>query len=182
MTTLLKNGTPVKDPWTAVRDDEPVPAGAHPLVSLARWRSDRAALTASGAPLAVRLEPGEHPGAIADDAHMFAMIALVFPSFTDGRAYSYARILRERLGFQGELRAQGDVLRDQFLFMRRCGFDALEVKKDADAAAWAEAVSAVSAAYQPALDSGGTGALRAPRGRTAPAAAVAAAAAAAVAA
>lgn len=162
MTTLLKHGIPMKDPWTALADDEPVPAGRKPLlVSLTRWRADRAALLDSGAQLAVRLAPGEHPDAVAADIRNFAMIALVFPAFTDGRAYSHARILRERMGFQGELRATGDVLRDQFLFMRRCGFDALEVKKDADAAAWAEAVGVVSAAYQPALDEC---AVRAPRG------------------
>ena len=57
----------------------------------------------------------------------------MFPKFQDGRAYSQARILRERLGFRGELRATGQVLRDQFVFMLRAGFDSFEVKKDADA-------------------------------------------------
>ena len=62
-----------------------------------------------------------------------AAVALVFPSFRDGRAYSQARLLRERYGFAGELRATGQVLRDQFVFMLRAGFDAFEVKKDSDA-------------------------------------------------
>ena len=89
-----------------------------------------------------------------------ALVALVFPSFRDGRAYSQARLLRERHGFRGELRATGDVLRDQFLFLTRAGFDAFEVKKDADAAAFASALARYSVFYQPAGD-GRMSALRA---------------------
>ena len=81
-----------------------------------------------------------------------ALIALVFPTFRDGRAYSQARQLREHFGFRGELRATGDVLRDQFLFLHRAGFDAFEVKKDADATAFAETVARYSVVYQPAGD------------------------------
>ena len=73
-----------------------------------------------------------------------ALIALVFPKFRDGRAYSQARLLRERYGFRGELRATGDVLRDQFQFLLRAGFDAFEVKKPADAAAFAQAAARFS--------------------------------------
>src|SRR6202011_4404375 len=81
-----------------------------------------------------------------------AVVALGFPSFRDGRAYSQARLLRERYGCEGELRATGQVLRDQFVFMLRAGFDAFEVKKDADAAAFAETVKRYSVFYQPTGD------------------------------
>ena len=81
-----------------------------------------------------------------------ALVALVFPSFRDGRAYSQARLLREQHGFHGELRATGDILRDQFLFLLRAGFDAFEVKKDADAEAFAAAVLRYSVFYQPTGD------------------------------
>jgi uncharacterized protein (DUF934 family) len=81
-----------------------------------------------------------------------AAVALVFPSFRDGRAYSQARLLRERHGYDGELRATGQVLRDQFVFMSRAGFDAFEVKKDADADAFAETVKRYSVFYQPTGD------------------------------
>jgi uncharacterized protein (DUF934 family) len=81
-----------------------------------------------------------------------AVVALVFPSFRDGRAYSQARLLRERYGYAGELRATGQVLRDQFVFMLRAGFDAFEVKKDADADAFAETVKRYSVFYQPTGD------------------------------
>jgi uncharacterized protein (DUF934 family) len=79
-------------------------------------------------------------------------VALVFPTFKDGRAYSQARLLRERHQFRGELRATGQVLRDQLLFLQRAGFDSFEVKKDNDAAAFAEAVHRYSVFYQPTGD------------------------------
>src|SRR5205085_10127849 len=79
-----------------------------------------------------------------------AAVALVFPTFRDGRAYSQARLLRERYRYRGELRATGQVLRDQFLYMLRAGFDAFEVTKPADADAFTEATRRYSAFYQPA--------------------------------
>ena len=81
-----------------------------------------------------------------------AAVALVFPTFRDGRAYSQARLWRERHGYDGELRATGQVLRDQFVFMSRAGFDAFEVKKDADADAFAETMKRYSVFYQPTGD------------------------------
>jgi uncharacterized protein (DUF934 family) len=81
-----------------------------------------------------------------------AVIALAFPSFRDGRAYSQARVLRERHGYRGELRATGQVLRDQFIFMLRAGFDAFKVKKESDAEAFAATVKRYSVFYQPTGD------------------------------
>jgi len=81
-----------------------------------------------------------------------AAVALVFPTFRDGRAYSQSRLLRERHGYDGELRATGQVLRDQFVFMSRAGFDAFEVKKDADADAFASTMQRYSVFYQPTGD------------------------------
>jgi uncharacterized protein (DUF934 family) len=81
-----------------------------------------------------------------------SLIALVFPKFRDGRAYSQARLLRERYGYRCELRATGDVLRDQFQFLVRAGFDAFEVKKPADARVFAESVARYSVFYQPSAD------------------------------
>jgi uncharacterized protein (DUF934 family) len=69
---------------------------------------------------------------IADDLEHFQVIALNFPAFTDGRHYSSARLLRDRYGYKGEMRAIGDVLRDQLFYMRRCGFDAFAVRPDRD--------------------------------------------------
>jgi uncharacterized protein (DUF934 family) len=79
-------------------------------------------------------------------------VALVFPTFRDGRAYSQARLLRERYNFRGELRATGQVLRDQFVFMLRAGFDAFEAKKESDALSFASTAKRYSVFYQPTGD------------------------------
>src|SRR5262249_23081875 len=89
-----------------------------------------------------------------------ALVALVFPTFKDGRAYSQARLIRERYAFRGELRATGQVLRDQLLFMHRAGFDAFEVSKDKDAAVFAESLKRYSVFSAPTGD-GRAGALTA---------------------
>ena len=89
----------------------------------------------------------------AEDFDKLALIAVRFPKFTDGRGYSIARVLR-RLGWQGELRAVGDVLRDQLFYMTRCGFDAFALRADQDAQAALTAFSDFSAPYQPAIDDG----------------------------
>jgi uncharacterized protein (DUF934 family) len=81
-----------------------------------------------------------------------ALIALNFPKFRDGRAYSQARLLREQYGYGGTLRATGDVLRDQFTFLVRAGFDSFDVKKPADARVFAESVERYSVFYQPSAD------------------------------
>ena len=80
-------------------------------------------------PLGLQLDAGAEPGDVADDLHRFSLICLQFDSFTDGRPYSQARLLRERYGYRCELRARGNILRDRVNFMRSCGIDALEVTK-----------------------------------------------------
>ncbi len=141
----------VQDQWVWVEDTEPVPDNAPAVVSFERWRGERARLVRRHAALGIRLAGGDDVAGIADDVARFGLIALEFPSFTDGRAYSSARLLRERYGFTGELRAVGNVLRDQFAFMQRCGFDTFEVR-EADAGAWREALAEVRVWYQPAGD------------------------------
>jgi uncharacterized protein (DUF934 family) len=148
---LIRDGQIVQDEWVWVADTEPVPDDAPAVVSLTRWREERASLSRRHAELGVRLVAGDDVADIAEDVANFGLIALEFPTFADGRAYSSARLLRERHGFTGELRAVGNVLRDQFSFMHRCGFDAFEVK-DADTAAWRSALGEVRVWYQPAAD------------------------------
>ena len=149
---IVKDGRVVEDAWQAVDDETPLPAGGPVLVSSTRWAAERDTLLARNAPLGVRLGAGEPAETIAEDIGRLQLIALPFPTFRDGRAFSTARILRERYGYAGELRAVGDVLRDQLLFMVRCGFDALEID-DADAAAtWAVEMARFSVVYQPTAD------------------------------
>ncbi len=149
---LIKDGKVVDDPWVAVAEDSDLPAGGAVIVTLERWRSSREDLLRRGGPLGIRLKSDQSPALIADDLSHFDVVALEFPRFTDGRAYSYARLLRERYDYKGEVRAVGDVLRDQFLFMHRCGFDAFEVADDAALGAWLKAMTEFSVWYQPAAD------------------------------
>lgn len=149
---LLKDGVVVRDPWIAVADDEALPAVGPVVVSLERWRKQRDELVARGDPLGTRLRSDESPAAIAADLGCFALIALEFPIFKDGRAFSYARLLRERYGYRGELRAVGNVLLEQLLFMHRCGFDAFELGSEHPVDDFVTATQEISVFYQPTAD------------------------------
>ena len=149
---LIKDGQVAHDPWTPVTDEAPLPEADAVLLSLERWQAERTALSGSNRPLGIGLRSDQPPALLEGDIERFALVALEFPKFTDGRAYSYARLLRERYGFTGELRAVGNVLRDQLQFMQRCGFDAFEVASDGDPEAWAEALTEITVVYQPAYD------------------------------
>jgi uncharacterized protein (DUF934 family) len=148
---LLKNGAAIDDRWRRLADGDPLPGSDAVIVTLARWRADRA-LAGRRGPLGLALKNGETVSTLAADLCRFELIALEFPKFTDGRAYTQARILRERLGFRGELRATGQVLLDQLLFMQRCGFDAFEIAKGEPVAAWRRATASFSVFYQPTGD------------------------------
>ena len=149
---LVKGGRITEDTFVHLADDAALPASGDVLVSAARLLRDPDAL----------LRPATKVGAIwpnsrdVDDLVAYldrlAAVALVFPTFRDGRAYSQARLLRERFSWRGELRATGQVLRDQFVFMLRAGFDSFEVKKQSDAEAFAETVKRYSVFYQPTGD------------------------------
>jgi uncharacterized protein (DUF934 family) len=149
---LIKDRRAVDDDWIALDGDAPAPPDASVIVALERWRRDRAGLVASGARLGVRLGGDDVVADIADDLDALDLVALTFPAFTDGRAYSMARLLRERHGFRGELRAVGHVLRDQASLMARCGFDAFELAPHVRVPDWIAALSEISVRYQPAAD------------------------------
>lgn len=148
----IKNSKISNDEWLHVGAEGDLPAQGNVIVPLARWVASRDELLARNAPLGLRLASNEAPEQIREDLGRFALIALEFPVFKDGRAYSYARLLREQYGFRGELRAVGNVLYDQFLFMRRCGFDAFEVEKDSDAQRFARALAEFTVRFQPDAD------------------------------
>ncbi len=148
---LIKEGVLAEDSWQALADEDELVEGPI-VVTLDRWQSEREALLSRNTPIGVRLKSDQTPALLADDLDRFAVVALEFPKFNDGRAYSYARLLRDRYAFKGEVRAVGNVLRDQFLLMQRCGFDAFEVANEAAAAAWEKAISEISVTYQPGAD------------------------------
>jgi uncharacterized protein (DUF934 family) len=149
---LVKQGRITTDPFVHVADGaEPEGDGAV-LVSAERFLADPDALLRRSGKLGVIWPNNRDLGELVPHLDRLAVVALVFPTFRDGRAYSQARLLRERHGYGGELRATGQVLRDQFVFMTRAGFDAFEVKKDTDAAAFAETMKRYSVFYQPTGD------------------------------
>lgn len=149
---LIKDGRIIADPWRFAADGDALPADGPVIVTLARWQAERDALLSRGAPVGVRLESKHMAELIVADLERISLVALEFPIFRDGRAYSTARLLRERHGFTGEVRAVGNVLRDQFLFMHRCGFDAFEVGDESAVEAWTQALGEFSVFYQPTSD------------------------------
>ena len=149
---LVKQGHIVEDVFVRVLDDAPIPDGVPVIVTAERFLADAAELAAREAPVGVLWPNNRRIAELEPWLARLALVALIFPKFRDGRAYSQARLLRERYGFRGELRATGEVLRDQFIFLIRAGFDSLEVTKAADAEAFAAAVSAYSVFYQPSTD------------------------------
>jgi uncharacterized protein (DUF934 family) len=137
MPQLIKDRAVVDDRWTLAREVgalADLPAGTPQIVPLAFWLPNREALLARG-DVGVWLAPTDDPAALSADIGALPVIAVDFPQFTDGRGYSIGRILRDHLGFKGELRAIGDVLRDQLFALAECGFDAFVIRKDRDAAA-----------------------------------------------
>lgn len=149
---LIKDGQLMDDAWAAVPDDAEVPSSGPVIISLSRWQTEREALSSRSDPIGVRLASHDQASDIASGLNRISLVALEFPTFRDGRAYSTARLLRERYGFQGELRAVGNVLRDQLLFMHRCGFNAFEIVSDDAVGSWNKAMEEFSACYQPAAD------------------------------
>lgn len=139
----------VADDWTHVADDDELPEGKAVVVSLARFRADRDKLVGRNAPLGLRLKSNEAPSSVAEDLGRIALVALEFPIFRDGRGYSHAVQLRQRFGFDGEIRAVGDVLWDQIPHMIRCGIDGFEVGDDFPLAAFEDARTVFTHHYQP---------------------------------
>jgi uncharacterized protein (DUF934 family) len=161
MASIIKNRAIVNDDWTVVRaaEDGTLPAvnelpAGKVLVPLALWQAERNALIASrgAAEIGVWLAPDSEPADIVGDFDTIALIGVDFPVFRDGRGYSIGRLLRERYGYKGELRAIGDVLRDQLAFMFRCGFDAYALRADKDFDDALKAFDEFSVQYQGAVD------------------------------
>ncbi|GLI25378.1 uncharacterized protein (DUF934 family) [Xanthobacter flavus] len=148
---LVKNGAPAEDIFTAVADDAALPDGPV-LVSAERFLKEADTLVARNDEIGVLWPNARDVAELKPYLSRLSVVALTFPKFRDGRAYSQARLLRERYGFKGELRAVGNVLRDQALMMARAGFDAFAFEKAADADAFNKALATYSHFYQPTGD------------------------------
>jgi uncharacterized protein (DUF934 family) len=149
---LVKGGKIAEDLFVHVADGTDLPGEGAVLVSAARFLANPDALLARGGKVGVIWPNNRDIDDLVPYLDRLAAVALVFPTFRDGRAYSQARLLRERFSWRGELRATGQVLRDQFVFMLRAGFDSFEVKKQSDAEAFAQTAKRYSVFYQPTGD------------------------------
>jgi uncharacterized protein (DUF934 family) len=155
---------PVEGAFSFIADGEGVPAQGAVIVSLARFTRERGLLLGRAQPLGLRLEASESPEALGADIHKFALIVLNVPYFRDGRAFSWARLLRTRLGYKGEIRVTGHVLRDQVAFYSRVGVDSFELPRPVTNEEVKAAQAEISQVYQPSVDGRETiGDLRAKR-------------------
>lgn len=151
---VIKSNSVTEDNWqrTVTPDpQQPLPDGDW-IVSLDYWSGNRERLSRHRGKIAVCLNGDDNPEDLSGSLEEFELIALEFPTFTDGRSYSHARLLRDRLGFRGEIRAVGDVLRDQLFFMRRCGIDSFQVRDGKDPEDALKGLSDFSVKYQTAAD------------------------------
>ncbi len=150
---LIKNQSISPDnPFAFFEDDAEVPDGAHAIVSQTRFLEQRVTLLERATALGVRVAPEDDPQALLGSFDGLALVAIWFPKYADGRGYSHARLLRDRYGWSGELRAVGDVKRDQLFYMKRCGFDAYELPEGQDAEASLASLSDFEVTYQTAAD------------------------------
>ena len=149
---LLKNGQLIEDLWTILEQEQDPLEVEYPVISLDFWKANKIKLAGQNKSLGILLRAEDSPEEISDSINSFSLIGIDFPIFSDGRGLSSARLLRERYSYSHELRAVGDIRRDQYLFLLRCGFDAFEVKETIDLGEWSNAAKEVSVFYQPASD------------------------------
>ena len=141
----------VEDPFTTVADDQEIPPG-DVIISLTRFQNEGERLLSECRKVGVRVDSHEAVEDLAYDLPRIAVIALAFPKFRDGRAYTSARLLRERFGYKDEIRAVGDVLLEQARFMVRCGIDAFEPADQSTPEQWDRAAHRFRHVYQRAAD------------------------------
>ncbi len=157
MATIIKDRKLATDPWLRLELNAdgslpPVPPAGDIIVPLAVWHGQRDKLLARPSRLGVWLDSHEDPADIAEDLRLFGVVAVNFPKFGDGRGFSTARLLRERYGWKGELRAVGDVFRDQLFFLSSCGFNAFALREGEDLREALAAFGDFSEAYQSSVE------------------------------
>jgi len=150
----LENGQflDTADRWVNLDADAPLPSEGDVILPLARFEAEGGALLDEGRSVGVLIQPDQAVEGLAYDLPRLALVALAFPRFRDGRAYSSAVLLRSRFGFKGEVRAVGEVLCDQARDMVRCGFNGFAPSDGSDAVIWAAAVGRYRHVYQAAAD------------------------------
>jgi uncharacterized protein (DUF934 family) len=149
---LITGDAIAADGFVTLADDAPLPQSGGAIVSLSRFQKERDSLLARNSPIGVQLKAEENPELLGADVQRFSVIALEFPKFRDGRAFSWARMLRTRLGFTGQIRAVGDFLYDQVAYQKRVGFDAWVVPEGFSIDQFRRALTEMTNVYQPSAD------------------------------
>ncbi|CAG1020633.1 DUF934 domain-containing protein [Methylomonas sp. LL1] len=144
---IIKNQQISENTWTFVADESPLTSGDI-TVSLKRWTENKDQLLEHAGAIGVRLAPNESVELLADDLSSISLVELEFPVFTDGRSFSQARLLRDRFGYQGEIRAVGNFLTDQVFYLRRVGVDAFDINQPRDIELALAALNDFSVKYQ----------------------------------
>ena len=157
MALIIKDRNVVTDPWLRLELNAdgsvpPAPGGGDIIVPLAMWREQRPQLRVRPSRIGVWLESDEDPAAIAEDLKLFGVVAVNFPNFGDGRGFSSGRLLRERYGWKGELRAIGDIFRDQLFYLASCGFDSFVLRKGEDPREALAGFGVFSESYQASVE------------------------------
>lgn len=152
MHQLLKDDAVVDNSWQILSADaDELPQGDI-LVSIGQWQAQQATLSNHSSAVGVWIDSHEEIEDFAESLVNLPVIAINFPKFADGRGFSLARLLRERYGYGGEIRAIGDVIRDQLFFMQRCGFNAFVFDSEIDLGEAIKSLQDFSDAYQVAAD------------------------------
>ena len=151
---VIKSGRVAHDSWQRVTepDTQQLSPDGDWIVPWSYWQAERDSLTRHKGRIAVCLNGADSLDDLSGSLSLFELIALDFPQFKDGRCYSHARLLRERFNYRGELRAVGDVLRDQLFFMQRCGIDSFQVRDDKDIEDALKGLTDFSVKYQTCAD------------------------------
>lgn len=152
MPKLILNGQAIEDSYQVVRDEDAVPATGDVIVSWARWLTDGRARQASGLRTGVWLTSDQLVEALDDTITQADVIAVEFPKFADGRGFSTAYLLRNRLGYKGELRAMGDILLDQLFYLQRVGFNAFAIPDDKSIDKGLSLLNPIRVKYQASTD------------------------------
>ncbi|OUR76502.1 hypothetical protein A9Q83_14265 [Alphaproteobacteria bacterium 46_93_T64] len=154
MGNFIKDRKPQDDPWTpytGLEDVDNLPTG-DVYVPFEEWQSQKEALKLRNNRLGVILENTDDVAELVPDFDRLDLVVLQFPKMADGRAFTQAKLLRERYGYTGEIRAVGDVLHDQVFYMQRCGFNAFEMRPDQDIPTVLHAFDEMTVTYQPSAD------------------------------
>jgi uncharacterized protein (DUF934 family) len=151
---VIKDRAVVNDDWQLIREldcSKPIPEGKV-ILSFIDWQASRDELLKRDTEHAIWIDGDTEIEDLLEDLEHFSIIALDFPAFKDGRSYSHACLLRQRYGYKGDLRAIGDVLRDQLFYMQRCGMNSFEVREDKDIEDALKSLNEFSVRYQAAAD------------------------------